>query len=105
VAQLIVSPEADADLEAIATFIAERDGVARATAVAERIWKTVQNLALMPRMGGSRAYLSKGRRAFPAPPWTIVYRPLPDDGGILVQRILDGRRNLTTIFKGKKRRR
>jgi len=65
----------------------------------------MHNLASMPGMGGSRSYLPRNRRAFPIRPWTIIYRSLPDGDGILVQRILDGRRDLGTIFKAKKPRR
>lgn len=104
--RLIVSSEADADLKEISGFIAEHDGAVRAAAVAERIRKTMHNLAFMPGMGrrGS-SYLEPGSRIFPVAPWTIVYEPLPDGDGILVQRILDGRRDLAAIFKKKKRRR
>ncbi len=66
----------------------------------------MRNLAFMPGMGHRRHYdLEEGARMLPVTPWTIVYDPLPDDGGILVQRILDGRRDLDAIFKTKKRRR
>ena len=76
----------------------------RATGVVERIWKTMHNLAFMPGMGRGRSYLEAETRAFPVAPWLIVYDPLPGDDGILVQRILDGRRDLAAIFKKKSRR-
>ena len=102
-ARLIVSPEADADLDAIAAFIAEHDGATRAATIAERIRKTMDNLAFMPGMGRRRSYLRRDQRAFPVPPWTIYYEPLPD-GGIEVVRVLDGRRDLASVFKKKRRR-
>ena len=104
--RLVVSPRAEAELDAIATFIARRDGELRATAVVERIWKTMNNLAFMPGMGRSdRSYLEEGARMFPSAPWIIIYELLPDGDGILVQRVLDGSRNLSAIFRSAKRRR
>jgi len=94
---LVVSPKADADLIAIGIYIAERDGLARASAVIERIQETMFNIALMPGIGSSRPYLRPGWRAFSRAPWTIVYIPLRD--GIRVLRVLDGRRDLAAIFK------
>ncbi len=104
-ARLTVSPEAEVNLEAIAAYIAEYDGVARAAAVAERIRKTMDNLALMPGMGSRRSYLGEDWRAFPVAPWTIYYKLRPDGEGIDVLRIVDGRRDLPSIFKRKPRRR
>jgi toxin ParE1/3/4 len=98
VARLVFSPEAEANLDAIAAFIAERDGVARAMVIAERIWKTMNNLAFMPGIGQKRSYLQPDQRAFPVSPWTIFYRNLPDGYGIEIVRVIDGRRDLPAIF-------
>lgn len=104
-ARLSVSPEAEANIEAIAAYIAEHDGVARAANAAERIRKAMNNLVLMPGMGGRRSYLGKDWLAFPVAPWTIYYKLQPDGEGIDVLRIVDGRRDLPSIFKRKPRRR
>jgi plasmid stabilization system protein ParE len=104
-ARLTVSPEADADLAAIGTYIMERDGVARATGAIERIQRTMDNIAFMPGMGRHRPYLDKDMRAFSDSPWLIYYTLKPDDGGIDVLRIVDGRRDLPELFgKNKKKR-
>lgn len=103
-ARLVVSPEAEADIDAIAAFIAKRDGAARATAVAERIWQTMDNLAFMPGIGRPTKYFEPGQRAFPVAPWIIYYMPQPDRDGIDVLRIIDGRRDLPSVFKKKPRR-
>lgn len=99
-AGLVVSPEADADLAVTAAFIAERDGFARATAVTERIWKTMRNLAAMPGMGSRKSYLDRNTRSFPVSSWTIVYTLRED--GITVIRILHGHRDLPAVFRKNK---
>ena len=98
-AELRVSKKAEDDLDAIAAFIAERDGAARAKAAIERTRKTMRNLALMPGIGRSRNYLDEGLRAYPVAPWTIYYAPLPDGDGIEAIRIVDRRRDLVSIFR------
>lgn len=95
-----LAEKARGDLRDIEAWIAEHDGETHAAGVVERIWKTMNNLAFMPGMGRrDRSYLEEGARMFPVVPWIIIYEPLPDDEGILVQRILDGRRDLAAIFK------
>jgi plasmid stabilization system protein ParE len=65
---------------------------------ATRIRRTMRNLAFMPGMGRPRPWLPEGFRAFPVRPWTIVYRPLVEGGGIYVDRIIDTRRDLDEIL-------
>jgi plasmid stabilization system protein ParE len=91
-----ISPRAENDVRAIGRYIAERDGRARAEEVVERINKAVDLLALMPGIGGTRRYLKSGRRAFSVRPWLIVYRPMKDGAHVL--RVLDGRRDLPSVF-------
>jgi plasmid stabilization system protein ParE len=101
-----LSEEAKGDLRDIEDWIVDHDGEMRAAAALERIWKAIYNLAFMPGIGRrGHSYLEAGSRVFPVPPWTIIYQPLPEDGGIFVQRILDGRRDLAAIFKKKSPRR
>jgi plasmid stabilization system protein ParE len=101
--RLVVSKQAEADLDSITAYIVEHDGRLRATAIADRIQTAMDNLALMPGMGSRRYYLKRGQRAFFVSPWTIFYEELPDRDGINVVRIIDGRRNLPAIFGKKKR--
>lgn len=95
---LVVAPEAQADLIAIAAFIAEHDGFARATAVTERIWRTMHNLASMPGMGRRRLYVDRNTRSFPVLSWMIFYTLRED--GITVVRILHSHRDLPSAFRG-----
>jgi len=100
-----LSDEARSDIFALKAYITERDGQGRADLVLGRIEGTIRALAFMPGMGRSRHYLAHGLRAFPSPPWQIVYRPLPSHDGILVVRVVDGRRDLKTLFRAKHRTR
>jgi toxin ParE1/3/4 len=104
VPQVVYSPEARADLLAIETYIAVNDGEARAELIIGRLAETILNLAYMPGMGRSRPYLASGARAFSAAPWLIVYDLLPSLDGIVVLRVLDGRRDLDRLFAKRQRR-
>jgi plasmid stabilization system protein ParE len=101
--RLVVSEEAEADLDSIAAYVAEHDGRLRAIAIADRIRKAMDSLAFMPGMGGRRYYLKRNQRVFSVSPWTIFHEELPERVGINVVRVIDGRRNLPAMF-GKKRR-
>lgn len=101
--RILVSPEAHADLLALERYIAERDGEPRAELILSRIEETIRTLAFMPGLGRPRPYLIRGARAFPQPPWLIVYSPLPDLDGIMVIRVVDGRRDLPGVFRRRKK--
>ena len=101
--QIIYSPEARADLLALESYIAANDGEARAELIIGRIDEAILNLAFMPGMGRPRAYLDPDSRAFAVSPWIIVYAVLPDLNGIAVLRIIDGRRDLDTMFSRQKK--
>ncbi|MEI9992109.1 MAG: type II toxin-antitoxin system RelE/ParE family toxin [Rhizomicrobium sp.] len=96
--RFILSEDADADLRGLDRYIADRDGAGRARFVVSRILRTVANLAAMPRMGRPKPYLEPGVLSFSVRPWMIFYRILPEGDGIRVMRILDGRRDLPTVF-------
>ncbi len=74
--RLAVSEQAEDDLHAIAAYIAEQDGKLRATKATARLLKAMDNLAFMPGIGSRRHYLDTASRAFPVPPWLIVYELL-----------------------------
>jgi plasmid stabilization system protein ParE len=48
----------------------------------------------MPRIGRARDDLDGKPRTFAVWPWVIVYEPLRRGRGIIVWRIIDGRRDL-----------
>jgi plasmid stabilization system protein ParE len=96
--RIIFSRQARADILKIEGYISERDGSMRAKAVVDRIMKKVRTLASSPGIGRSRPYLDRESRAFSAPPWIIIYLPSPNDDGIRIRRIVDGRRDLNSIL-------
>jgi toxin ParE1/3/4 len=96
--QVILSDEARADLVALELYITDRDGEQRANMILGRIYGSIRTLAFMPGMGHSRSYLREGLRAFSVTPWTIIYELQPDLDGIRVIRVVDGRRDLDTLF-------
>lgn len=100
--RIVFTQTARSDLASIENYIAENDGEARASAVRARLDKAIENLAMMPGIGASRPYLKPGRRAFPVSPWTIYYTTLSD--GIRVLRVIDGRRDLPSLFGRSKKK-
>ncbi len=68
-----------------------------------RIRKAFDSLAFMPGIGVQRTFLDPVSRVFPVPPWLIVYERLPQDDGIRILRIIDGRRDLPAVFGRKNR--
>jgi plasmid stabilization system protein ParE len=98
VPRLLVSEQAEDDLHATTAYIAEQSGKLRAAQVSARLSKTMDNLAFMPGIGGRRHYLDMASRAFPIPPWLVIYEPLPENDGVRVLRIIDGRRDIAYLF-------
>ena len=95
---IVYSDEALADLDSICDHIAAQSGGPRAAAVMARIQRTVATVSFVPGIGRKRKELRGEPHVFPAPPWLIIYRPLSDRRGILVLRIVDGRRDVADIL-------
>jgi plasmid stabilization system protein ParE len=93
------SAQATDDLLSLHGYISGNDGEHRADEIVERIRQTIRLLASTPNMGRARSYLDFGLRAFPCPPWQIAYMPLPELDGISVVRVVDGRRDLASLFR------
>jgi plasmid stabilization system protein ParE len=83
---------------ALEDYIAAHDGQLRADMILGRIEETIGTLAFMPGMGQTRSYLREGLRAFAITPWSIIYEALPELDGIRVVRVMDGRRDLESLF-------
>jgi plasmid stabilization system protein ParE len=103
--RLVVSEQAEADLDSITSYIAEQDGRLRAITIADRIRTAMDSLAFMPGIGSRRYYLKRNQRAFSVSPWTIFYEELPEGDGINVVRIADGRRDLPSLIGRNKKNR
>ena len=96
--QVVLSREAQRNLDEIEAYILEQSGEGRAAAVMTRLQKTMHNLAAMPGMGRRKPYVDRNTRSFPVLSWTIFYTLRED--GITVVRILHGHRDLPSAFRG-----
>ena len=76
--------------------IAEDHGNERANAFIKKIEHTLQTLSRQPEMGRARPELRADLRSLPANPYILFYQPIDD--GILLIRVIHGRRDLDTIF-------
>ena len=92
--RIVLSQDAERDLDALFDWIASDSGVDRAEAVLRRIDETLTLVAGMPRIGRVRRDLDGEPRTFAVWPWVIVYEPLTTGVGIVVWRVVDGRRDL-----------
>jgi toxin ParE1/3/4 len=86
---LRLRPEAEADIEAIALYIAE-DNPSAALRWYEEIHSYCQRIADMPGMGVARSHVRPGLRTFPVGNYLILYRQI-DDGAEIV-RVVHGAR-------------
>jgi plasmid stabilization system protein ParE len=91
---------AEQDLADLFDYIAFEAGLDRAEMILRRIDQTLQILSDWPLIGRVRSDLDGEPRTFSVWPWLIIYEPREDGEGILVWRILDGRRNVSGIIGG-----
>lgn len=94
-----ISPQANADLEAICNYVAQ-DNPGAADSLDERIHKAIRLLAQFPGMGHARPDVQDTRYLF----WTvgnfiIAYRI--QDKELLVVRVIHGARDFRKLFTGK----
>jgi toxin ParE1/3/4 len=91
------TPEAEADLEEIAYYIAVEE---RRPAVAEQIVRGIHRAcepyAATPSIGEAERRISEECRRFTYKRWVIFYRPI--DRGIAVLRVVDGSRDFNRLF-------
>ncbi|TGQ85717.1 type II toxin-antitoxin system RelE/ParE family toxin [Mesorhizobium sp. M8A.F.Ca.ET.208.01.1.1] len=87
---LRLRPEAEADIEAIALYIAE-DSPAAALRWYDEIHPHCERIADMPGIGIARPEVRPGLRTFPAGNYLILYRQT-DDGAEIVRVIHGARR-------------
>ncbi len=97
--QIIKSLDAERDLEELFDYIASDSGVQRAEAVLRRIERTLTNLADWPFIGRTRPDLDGSPRAFSVWPWIVFYEPQAKGAGIVVWRVVDGRRELPRLIR------
>lgn len=94
--QLIWSPEAIADLQAIWDFYVEAAGQRTAEKIVREVAETCAILKQHPLVGRMRDEVRPGLRSMVSHPNVIFYRVRNDIPEIV--RVLDGRRDIETIF-------
>jgi toxin ParE1/3/4 len=97
---VVVSVEAERDLDDIASYVAEHDSVDRAIFVTAQIERAVSALTSFPNRGPyPKELLEYGNRDFREvhfKPYRIIYRVLPDK--VVVILIADGRRDMHALM-------
>lgn len=94
--ELILSPEAQDDLDSIYDYLAENsfNGARHFAQEFDRIFRL---LSQSPYLGRSSDYGSNLRR-FSVHPYVVFYRPTGN--GIEIVRVLHGRQNMSAILRG-----
>ena len=82
-------PQAEADLEDIALYIAE-DNVQATQQWIEDMYALCQQLGEMPSMGVAKPYIRSGLRMLPAGSYLILYQEV--DKGVEIVRVIHGAR-------------
>ncbi len=95
VPQLKFTEAAARDLADIAAWIAKDASPERTALIIERIHRTSEQVAYMPRIGRTRFDIAGNPQSYPVRPWRILYRTTDD--GIVVLRVIDCRRDLAQI--------
>jgi toxin ParE1/3/4 len=93
---VVLRPQAAADLVEIWAYIAE-DSPDHADAFLARIDTEFRVLARKPKIGRPRPELSSALRSLPVGRYVIFY--VPRTGGIEVVRVLNGSRDLESLFE------
>jgi toxin ParE1/3/4 len=89
--RLVITPRAAADLEDIASYIAN-DSPAAAVRMVDRLEEISMLLKDHPHIGTARDDIAKGMRLFPVGNYLILFRSL--DHGVDIVRYVHGARQL-----------
>jgi toxin ParE1/3/4 len=94
--RILRSAQATSDLLDIWIHVKTTQSEAKATALIRTLERKLRLLAGQPQMGRPRDELRAGLHSFPVKPYVIFYQPLSD--GILLLRVVHGRRDLDALF-------
>jgi toxin ParE1/3/4 len=95
-ARVIRFPQAERDITDIWFYLVREWGRERADAFLDHLEQKLNLLAEHPHMGRSRDELKPGLRSYPIGQQLAFYYPFEE--GIELVRLLDGRRDIPTIF-------
>lgn len=95
--RLLLSPRAAADLEEIADYIA-RDNPGRAASFVAELEATCRAAAASPKLYPARDDLLPGLRMAAHGRYLVLYRDLPGENTVRVERVLHSARNLPRLL-------
>lgn len=98
--EVLLTRDAEHDLEAIHDFIARTDSTAAADRILDRLTATVKALAMFPERGSHpRELMALGFREYRQVmfrPWRVIYRVIGQQ--VFIYLIADGRREMQTLL-------
>lgn len=94
--RLRLSPRAAIDLEEIAEYIA-RDNPVRAASFVAELEAKCRAVAETPELYPARTDLAAGLRMAVHGRYLVLYRDLPGENAVRVERVVHGCRNLTRL--------
>lgn len=89
--------ESRQDLLDLFALVAEETGLERAELILHRIHEVLSALADWPGIGRRRDDMDGTPRSFAVPPWLIIYEAQPENRGVQVWRVVDGRRDVPAL--------
>jgi toxin ParE1/3/4 len=95
--RLLLSPRAAADLEEIAVYIA-RDNPGRAASFVAELEAKCRAVANSPELYPARADLAPGLRMAVHGRYLVLYRDLPGENTVRVERVLHSARDLPRLL-------
>ncbi len=95
--RLLLSPRAAADLEDIAEYIA-RDNPERAATFVDELEAKCRAVAAAPDIYPARPDLAPGLRMAVHGRYLVLFRELPGQTAVRVERVLHGARNLPRLI-------
>jgi toxin ParE1/3/4 len=95
--RLLVSPRAALDLDEITEYIA-RDNPARAVSFVAELEAKCRTVADSPKLYPVRADLAPGLRMATHRRYLVLFRDLPTENAVRIERVLHGARNLLRLL-------
>jgi len=99
--KVIISEDAEKDLDAIYAFIALADGVEQAARIQDRLMEEILALEKLPARGKCPPEMQDlgilEYREIQCPPWRIFYHI--NQARVAVTAVLDGRRNMSVLLQ------
>ena len=96
-AEYLITPDAEADLAALAAQLENAFGPSVAESKIARIEEVFERLAAHPELGRRRGDLAPVLRGFPVNPNLVLYR-IPSSGLVEIARVVDGRCDLPALL-------